>query len=128
MGLVTLLFLGGSWLLARRGLQFSAEAVGGLGLVFVGLDVYAFAQLSEISDATWLLTAAATAVAGVMMLAAGLAARIRIWGGGALLALSTVPAMLGYAIGDGFAAAVGHIAAAFIAAWLIELLPRLARA
>ena len=33
VGLITLLFLGGAWLLSRRGLRFSAEAVGGLGLV-----------------------------------------------------------------------------------------------
>lgn len=123
---VTLVFLGGSWLLARRGLQFSAEAVGALGLVFVGLDVYAFAQLGTTASGTWFISAAATAAAGFAMAAAGLAARIRTWVWGALLAISLVPPMLGYAIGGSSAAALGHVVAAFVAAGLIEVLPRFA--
>src|SRR5690606_5441077 len=63
VGPVTLLFLRGSGWPARRGLQFSAEAVGGLALVFVGLDVSAFAQLGTTHSATWFFSAAATAVA-----------------------------------------------------------------
>lgn len=123
VALVTVVFLGGSWLLARRGLQFSAEAVGALGLVFVGLDVYAIAQLGDAPAAEWIIAAAATAVSGGVLLAAASAAGIRTWEWGALLAVSVVPVMLGHSTGDAYAGAVGHIAAAAVAATLLEVRP-----
>lgn len=126
VGLVTLVFLGGAWLLARRGLQFSAEAVGGLGLVFVGLDVYAFAQLGGTEAVTWLLAGGATAVGGAVMLGAGRLFRIRAWQWAAMLAIATVPAMLGYAAGASHVAAFGHLGSAFLAAFLIAVSPRIA--
>src|SRR5690606_35064486 len=88
VAVVTLVFLAGSWVFARRGLQFCAGAVGGLGLVFVGLDVYAFAQIATTATTTWLIAAAATAIAAVTMALAGRIARIRIWTWGALSALA----------------------------------------
>lgn len=133
VGLVTLVFLGGAWMLARRGLQFSAEAVGGLGLVFVGLDVYAFAQLGIGDAGTWLLAALATAAAGVVMIIAGRLSQIRVWQWAAMIAIATVPAMLGYAAGSTFVSALGHLGAAFLATALIALTsltdesPRIAR-
>ncbi|MGO2746593.1 SCO7613 C-terminal domain-containing membrane protein [Microbacterium sp.] len=123
VGLVSLVFLGGAWFLARRGLQFSAEAVGALGLVFVGLDIYAFAQVGSGAAATWLLAALATALAGALMLAAGRISQITVWAWGALLGIALVPAMLGYAAGSPFVSALGHLGSAFLAAALVEKWP-----
>lgn len=127
VGMVTVVFLGSAWMLARRGLQFSAEAVGGLGLVFVGLDVYAFAQLGVDDVGTWLLAGLATAAAGAVMFTAGRFSQIRVWQWAALLAVATVPAMLGYASGSSFVSALGHLGAAFLATALIAATPRIAR-
>ncbi|MGL3151666.1 SCO7613 C-terminal domain-containing membrane protein [Microbacterium sp. A82] len=132
VGLVTLIFLGGAWLLARRGLQFSAEAVGALGLVFVVLDVYSFAQLGGSAASTWLISAGVTAGASGVMFAAGKLSHVRVWRWAALIGAALVPAQLGYAAGfasgagSGFFAAVGHLGTAFLAAVLIEFWPRIA--
>ncbi|MGM7680221.1 SCO7613 C-terminal domain-containing membrane protein [Microbacterium sp. A94] len=132
VGLVTLIFLGGAWLLARRGLQFSAEAVGALGLVFVALDVYSFAQLGGSTASTWLISAGVTAGASGVMFAAGKLSHVRVWRWAALIGAALVPAQLGYAAGfasgagSGFFAAVGHLGTAFLAAVLIEFWPRIA--
>lgn len=126
VGLVTLVFLGGAWMLARRGLQFSAEAVGGLGLVFVGLDVYAFAQLGSTVTTTWLFAALALAAAGGVMLLAGNVSKVRVWSWAALIGLATVPAMLGYATSSSYMSALGHIAVAILATALIGARPRIA--
>ncbi|WP_102191650.1 SCO7613 C-terminal domain-containing membrane protein [Microbacterium aurantiacum] len=125
-GLITLLFLGGAWLLARRRLQFSAEAVGGLGLVFAGLDVHAVTQLAAPGVNAWLTAALTTAAVAGVMLAAALRSGIRIWLWAALVALAITPAMLGYAADVPLITALGHLGVAFGAAGLIEVLPRLA--
>jgi len=127
VGLVTLVFLGGAWMLARRGLQFSAEAVGALGLVFVCLDVYAFAQLGISDSGTWLLAALATTVAGAVMLVAGRFSQIRVWQWAAMLGVATVPAMLGYAAASTYVWALAHLGSAFAAAALVTASPRTAR-
>ncbi|MEO6114853.1 MAG: hypothetical protein ABIP33_00555, partial [Pseudolysinimonas sp.] len=46
VGAITVVFLGSAWLLVRARLQFSAEAVGALGMVFVVLDIWAFSTLA----------------------------------------------------------------------------------
>lgn len=122
VGLVTLLFLGGAWLLSRRGLRFSAEAVGGLGLVFGGLDIHAVAQLAAPEIDPWLTAAGATAVAGTVMMLAGSTRGIRIWQWTSLVAMSLVPAMIGAGIGTPLAAALGAIGVAFAATGLVEWL------
>lgn len=127
VGFVTLIFLGGAGLLARRGLQFSAEAVGALGLVFVALDVYSFAQLGETSASTFLIAAAATAGASAVMFAAGALSKVRVWQWSALIGTAAVPALLGYAAESEFAAALGHLGSAFLACALTEIWPRIAR-
>ncbi|MGM7698626.1 SCO7613 C-terminal domain-containing membrane protein [Microbacterium sp. A84] len=132
VGLVTLVFLGGAWMLARRGLQFSAEAVGALGLVFVAIDVYSFAQIGDTSAATWMLAALATAVASAVMLAAGRlskigVSRIRVWPWAALIGVAVVPAMLGYAAGAVYVSALGHIGTALLAAVLVRVWPPVAQ-
>lgn len=126
IGGVTLLFLGGAWLLARRRLQFSAEAVGGLGLVFLGLDVHAITQLVT-GLSTWATASIATALAGLLMLAAARRARIRVWLWVSVLALAAVPALVGLAVPGEQATALGYTGAAYAAVGLSALLPRLGR-
>lgn len=122
VGLITLLFLGGGWLLSRRGLKFSAEAVGGLGLVFAGLDIHAVAQLAAPGVDPWLTSAVATAAAGGVMLWAGARRGIRIWQWTAVVAIALVPAMLGAAGDAPPAEALGAIGVAFAGAALVERL------
>lgn len=124
---ITLVFLFGAWWLARRGLRFSAESVGGLGLVFVALDVSSFVELADVPSGAWLAAAVGTLVGGAVMAAMGLFARIRIWLGVSLMALAAVPAMFGYAGATIGAALVGHLATAFAAFGLIAFARRAAR-
>ncbi|MFD4420778.1 SCO7613 C-terminal domain-containing membrane protein [Agromyces sp. NPDC058484] len=118
---IALVFLGGAWWLARRGLRFSAESVGGLALVFGALDVAAVVELATDPASAWLAAAVATFVGGLAMVVLALVARIRIWLWAALVALATVPAMFGYAGEAVGAALAGHLAAAFAAFGLIAL-------
>ena len=127
VGAVTVVFLGGAWLLARRRLQFSAEAVGALGLVFVALDVYSFAQLGADGTTTWLLAAAATAVAGAVLHIAGRLSRIGVWSWGAVVGIALTPPMIGYAAGSAYASAFGHVGTALLAAVLVAKWPSVAR-
>lgn len=126
IGAVTLAFLGGAWLLARRRLQASAEAVGGLGLVFVGLDVQAVAGSFSDDATSWWMAALATAASAGMLLIAALRTRIRVWLFAALPALATVPALLGFAVQSALPAALLLAASGFAASGLIALLPRFA--
>lgn len=126
VGVITLLFLGGAWLLARRSLQFSAEAVGALGMVFVALDVYALSELTPSGLSPWVFTAVGTLVSGSAMVAVASVARIRSWLWISLLGLAMVPPMLGYAVGTVLSATVGHLGAAFLGLVLVELVRALA--
>ncbi|MFF2271149.1 SCO7613 C-terminal domain-containing membrane protein [Agromyces sp. NPDC058136] len=126
MGAATLVFLGGAWWLARKRLRFSAESVGGLGLVFVALDIASFVELTAAVPNAWLPVAIGTAVGAVTMAALGLFARIRIWVWASLTALATVPAMFGYAGETAGWALVGHLSAAFAAFALIVFARRAA--
>ncbi|HWM33794.1 MAG TPA: hypothetical protein VNR36_06095 [Pseudolysinimonas sp.] len=110
VAVVTVIFLGGAWLLARRGLQFSAEAVGALGMVFVALDVYAISELAPAGVSGWFFTGGGTLVSAVVMIAVAGLARIRSWLFLALAGLAVVPAMFGYAASDQGAGLWGTIA------------------
>lgn len=122
VGLITLLFLGGAWLLARRGLRFSAEAVGALGLVFAGLDIHAVAQLAAPEVHPWLTAAVITAVVAPAVRSAGRRRRIRVWQWVAVVALTLTPAMLGAAGGTSLSATAGALGVAFAGAAAIEFL------
>ncbi|MCD2442722.1 hypothetical protein LQ757_10600 [Agromyces sp. SYSU K20354] len=123
---ITFVFLGGAWWLARRGLRFSAESVGGLGLVFGALDVAAVVELAADPASAWLSAAVATLLGGAAMAVFGLLARIRIWIWASLVALATVPAMFGYAGEDVGTSLAGHLAAAYAAFGLIAMARRIA--
>lgn len=120
VGLVTIPFLGGAWLLARRDLQFSAEAVGALGMVFVGLDVYAVSELAPTGISAWLFAALGTLVAGGIMAVAGAVRRIRTWLWVSVVALTAVPAMVGYSGHTSLTSVLGHLGAVIAAIVAIE--------
>ncbi|GAA1820180.1 SCO7613 C-terminal domain-containing membrane protein [Agromyces neolithicus] len=123
---ITLVFIGGAWWLARRGLRFSAESVGGLGLVFGALDIASIVEPAADPASAWLAAGVATLVGGAAMAAFGLLARIRIWVWASFVALATVPAMFGYAGEAVGASLTGHLAAAYAAFGLIALARRVA--
>jgi len=130
VGVVTLVFLGGAWLLARRGLQFSAEAVGALGMVFVGLDVAALRHLAGGGVSAWLFVAIGTMVSAIVMVVVATVSRIRSWLLIALAGLAFVPAMIGYAgydMGYGlWSTVLGHLAVGFAVLALLEVVRNLA--
>lgn len=121
---VTVAFLGAAWLLARRDLHSSAEAVGALGLIFVILDVQAIGALAPTGASSWLLAAPATGAAAVVMFLAARRSGIRVWLWASLVALALPPAMLGWGIGGVLPAAIGQLASAILAAALTSVLPR----
>ena len=126
VGGVTLVFLGGAWLLARRKLQFSAEAVGALGMVFVALDVYAVSELAQPPVSPWVFTAIGTLVSAIVMIVFAALARIRSWLLLALIGLAVVPAMFGYAGETVWSSLVGHLGTGFAVLVLHEGVRRLA--
>lgn len=108
IAVVTAVFLATAWMLRRRGVQFSAEAIGALGMVFLALDVWAFSELAPAAVSGWAFAALGTAIAATAMLAVAWRARIRTWWWTALVGLALVPAFLGYAAG-GWGTAWGHL-------------------
>jgi hypothetical protein len=108
VGGVTVLFLGSAWLLARSGLQFSAEAVGALGLVFVALDIQAI-------GGGWVGAALATLAFSAALVGLGALARIRSWLFAGLLGAAIAPALFGYAGSAPWSSIAGHVSVAFAA-------------
>jgi len=114
VGAITVVFLCSAWLLVRARLQFSAEAVGALGMVFVALDVWAFSSLApQLSG--WVFAGIGTLVAAGVMVVIAWLARIRTWLWTGLLGLTIVPALFAYAAGDPWITIVGHLAVGFAA-------------
>jgi hypothetical protein len=130
VGIVTVIFLGGAWLLSRRGLQFSAEAVGALGMVFVALDVYALGGLASPGISGWVFIAIGTFVSAAVMIAVAALARIRTWLFVSLGGLAFVPAMIGFAGveqgGGRWASVLGYLAMTLGVLALLEAVRKLA--
>lgn len=124
---MTLLFIGGTCWLARRGSTSSAETVGGLSAVFAGIDVWAIAQMARGAGEAWVLAAVATLLCAAMALLLGRRIGLRSWALVGALGFSLVPAMLGYAAGDPLLAALGHLGTVLVVASQFAWLPRLAR-
>ena len=114
VGAITVVFLGSAWLLVRAKLQFSAEAVGALGMVFVVLDVWAFSSLAPHLSA-WVFAGIGTLVAAGVMVVIAWLARIRTWLWSGLLGLTIVPALFAYAAGNPWITVIGHLAVGFAA-------------
>lgn len=125
IAVMTAAFLGGAWLLARRDLTFSSEAIGGLGMVFVALDVWAFSELAPTSVSAWWFAALGLLVAsGTMIVVAGIV-RVRTWLWAGVMGLAVVPAFLGYAGHEPGWAVVGHLGVGFAAVALHGVVVRL---
>ena len=114
VGVVTVVFLGSAWMLVRTGLQFSAEAVGALGMVFVALDIWAFSSLTP-AISGWVFAAIGTLVGSAVMILIAALARIRTWLWAGLVGVTISPAFFGYAAGDPWIAATGHLVVGVVA-------------
>jgi hypothetical protein len=123
----TVVFLAGAWLLARAKLQFSAEAIGALGMVFVVLDVYAFSHNAPHGVSPFIYAGIGTVFSAVVMIGIAILVRIRTWLWLGLLGLSIAPAWFGYASGTGWSAVVGHLAVGFVALGVHDLARWLSR-
>lgn len=127
IAIITAVFLGGAWVLYARRLQFSAEAVGALGMVFVALDVWAFSQVAPSGVSAWYFGALGLGVAAGVMVATGAWLRMRTWLWSGLVGLAVVPAFVGFAVGEhasansGWAATWGFIGVVFAGWALLEL-------
>jgi len=124
---VTAVFLAGAWMLARRGLRFSAEAVGALGVVFLALDVRTVAETIAgvtVWSSGWLAAGLATLAAAVVLLVLALRTRIRAWLWSSAVALTLVPAMC---VADGGAVlrTAGWLGAMLAGALVLGMLHRL---
>lgn len=128
LSIVAVLFLSGAWFLAARKLQFSAEAVGALGIVFLALDISMIAGYAETTAAQWTIGAACALVGGAGMAALGVRRRIRSWVWISLIALAFVPVMLGVAWATDSTTFVGWVLTAAAASGLIAYTPKLAAA
>ena len=125
IAIVTALFLGGAWFFASRDLRFSAEAVGALGMVFLALDVWAFADAAPPGVNGWAFAGIGTLVASSLMIAVAALVRLRVWLWLSIVGLSLAAAFFGYATENWWGATVGHLAAAFVALGAHELAKRL---
>lgn len=124
----TVAFIGAAWLLARGGLQFSAEAVGALGTVFVGLDVWAVSELADTTRSAYVIAAVATLFAVAAVVALGVLVRLRSWIWVSLAALPLAPLFAGFAIDEGGRGrVVGFTAATAVALVVHPLLTRIGR-
>jgi hypothetical protein len=119
VGGIAAAFLGGSALLARRGLRFSAEAIGALGVVFVALTVAAALPLLPPQVDGWVFAAVVTLVLGGALTALGPRAGIRAWLWSGLLALAFVPLMLALGAESALATTAGCLASAAAASALV---------
>ncbi|MBA8816549.1 hypothetical protein FHX48_001622 [Microbacterium halimionae] len=128
VGATTVLFALGARGLSRRRLQFSAEAVGALAILFLALDVFATASLATPLTSEWVFIGVSTTFGGALSLALAVKFRIRIWLWSALTALAFVPAMLGAAHDSEVGSTLGWLTTAAAAFALLQCFPRLVRA
>lgn len=124
VGAIAAAFLGGSPLLARRGLRFSAEAIGALGVVFLALTVTTVVALLPAGADGWVFTALTTLVAGAALAVLAPRAGIRTWLWSGLVALAFVPLMLALATPSAVATTAGSLASAAAASALVALASR----
>ena len=105
---VTVVFLASAWLLSVAKLQFSAEAVGALGAVFVAIDIWAVS--GSVDNAALGASVAALGLGAVLIVIASIR-RLRSWMLAGLVSASLAPALLGYAIDNAWAVLAGYLAA-----------------
>lgn len=125
IGVVTVVFLGFAWLLARVRLTFSAEAVGALAMVFVALDIWAISEIVPDGVSAWAFAGISTLVASLLTLLIAVLVRLRTWLWLGLVGLIFVPAFFGYAVDGRWSAIVGHLGSVAVALLGFEVARRL---
>ena len=115
VGGVTVLFGTGAWLLGRRGLGFSAEAIGALGAVFLALDVWAFSQIAPVGVSGFVFAGIGTLMVSSVLVCVAVATRLRIWLWTGIVGVALAPALLGYAADNAWIIAIGFVVAGFMA-------------
>jgi len=123
---ITLAFIGGASLFAKHGLQFSAEAVGALGAVFVLLDIWAFAQMAPTGVSGFVFAGIGTLAGSAGLMFIGARARVRAWVWASVVGIAVTPGLFGSAGGSVWSAALGSLAVAFVVLGLHSLVHRLA--
>lgn len=118
-------FLVGARALARRGLRFSAEAVGALGLVFLAL-VIGSTTAGLTPTAAWAASAIGGLLAGCLAVSLGVLVRLRVWLWTGAVTLAAVPLLFGLAAGSTGGASLGAFGSAVVASAGISALPRVA--
>ena len=124
VGIITLLFMGAAWFLAQVKLQFSAEAVGALGMVFIVLDVWAIATYAN-GEHPYGVAAIVTIVASVLMIAIASIRRLRTWLWSGLVGIALTPMLLGISDGREWIVALGFLGVGFAALISQEIAKRL---
>lgn len=127
VGVVTAVFLGFAWLLARVRLTFSAEAVGALAMVFVALDIWAISELVPGDVSPWAFAGVSTLVAALLTLLIAAVVRLRTWLWLGLVGLVLVPAFFGYAVDGPWSTTAGHLGSVAVALLAHEVAVRLGR-
>ena len=125
VAIISLVFLGAAWLLARGGLQFSAEAVGALAMVFVVLDVWAISTGPHAGLGDFAVAAVVTTVAAGLMIGLASIRRLRTWLWAGLVGLAIAPLLFGFAIGNAWSATVGWLGLGVVALLTHEVARRL---
>ncbi|WP_194409689.1 SCO7613 C-terminal domain-containing membrane protein [Microbacterium cremeum] len=125
MGAIAAGFLGGAAILARTRLQFSAEAVGALGAVFLALTVTSMLPLLPAAFDAWVFAGLATLASAAGLAALGLRCGIRSWLWLGPSALAFVPVMLAAGAGSMPATTAGCLTSAAAASALVAAARRL---
>ena len=125
VGAIAVAFLATGWLLHRRGIRFSGEAVGALGAVFVGLTAAGTASGSETLD-YWTSLAIATAVSAALLLTLAYLTRIRSWLWFAVVGITIVPALFGFGGSAVLSTVVGALGTAAAGIGIHEVLRKVA--
>jgi hypothetical protein len=121
---ITVVFISGALLFARRNLRFSAEAIGALAAVFLGLDVWAVSRWG-LGLGEWTAGAIGLALAGALLLVLAVRARVRVWLWASLAALPLVPVFFAAESTNEWMPVLGTLVGGAVVLGTLELLPRL---
>jgi hypothetical protein len=121
VAIISVVFLAAAWLLARARLQFSAEAVGALAMVFVVLDVWAVSTIGHPGVTDYAIAAVATVAVAAVMIGLASIRRLRTWLWSGLVGLTLTPLLFGLAVDTAWAVTLGWLGAGFVGLGVHEL-------
>ncbi|KFF60516.1 hypothetical protein JF66_03970 [Cryobacterium sp. MLB-32] len=122
---ITAAFVVGAWFFARNRLQFSAESVGALAVVFVGLDIWALTHVAPAGRGSLFLAGIGTLFGALLLLRLGASARIRVWVWSAVVGLAFTPVLFGAAGSSALSPVLGTVAVAAVMLLLQAVVRRL---